>query len=83
MPYPENIPSITAMLNQRLEYAHHTCDVMRETIILLKFIVITMINKFAECYKTLVDCFFDVGQFQNRDNVRTEKPFGPFAKLLD
>jgi len=46
-------------------------------------VVITMINKFAECYKTLVDCFFDVGQFQNRDNIRTEKPFGPFAKLLD
>jgi hypothetical protein len=39
--------------------------------------------RFVECYKTLVDCFFDWGQFAKDDTSTTEKPLGPFTKLLD
>lgn len=39
--------------------------------------------KFVECYKTLVDCLFDFGQYAKSDSLTTEKPHGPFAKLLD
>lgn len=42
-----------------------------------------MSTRFVECYKTLVDCFFDFGQFATSDTRISEKPFSPFAKLLD
>jgi hypothetical protein len=39
--------------------------------------------KLVECYKTLVDCIFDWGQFAKFDTVNSEKPESPFTKLLD
>jgi hypothetical protein len=39
--------------------------------------------RFVECYKTLVDCLFDWGQFASSDNTDSEKPLSPFTKLLD
>ena len=46
-------------------------------------ILIDMSTRFVECYKTLVDCFFDFGQFAKADTITSEKPFSPYAKLLD
>lgn len=37
----------------------------------------------VQCFKTLIDCFFDFGQFGSADNASTRKPFSPFAKMLD
>jgi hypothetical protein len=37
----------------------------------------------VECYKTLVDCFFDFGQWAVTDNIASEKPFSPYTKLID
>jgi len=45
--------------------------------------LIDMSVKFIECYKTLVDCFFDFGQSSKSDSITSEKPYSPFAKLLD
>ena len=39
--------------------------------------------KFVECFKVLVDCLFDFGQFAVDDSLTTTKPYGPFAKVLD
>jgi len=39
--------------------------------------------KMVECYKTIVDCIFDWGQFASADTVDSEKPNSPFTKLLD
>mmetsp|Transcript_18062 Transcript_18062/g.30812 ORF Transcript_18062/g.30812 Transcript_18062/m.30812 type:complete len:90 (-) Transcript_18062:354-623(-) len=38
---------------------------------------------FIECYKVLVDCFNDFGQFYLGDTETTEKPFSPYAKIFD
>ena len=46
-------------------------------------ILIDMSTRFVECYKTVVDCFFDFGQFAKADTITSEKPFSPYAKLLD
>lgn len=39
--------------------------------------------KFIECFKVLVDCLFDFGQFAVFDQLATTKPYGPFSKVLD
>ena len=39
--------------------------------------------KFIECFKVLVDCLLDFGQFAVGDSLATTKPYGPFAKVLD
>lgn len=39
--------------------------------------------KFVECYKTLVDCLLDFGQYASMDTETSEKPHGPFKKALD
>jgi len=46
-------------------------------------IAIDMSSKFAECYKTLINCFFDWGQFAKGDNINSNKPFSPYEKLID
>lgn len=40
---------------------------------------------FINCYKILVGYLFDFGQYSilSSDTINTEKPYGPFAKLLD
>lgn len=42
-----------------------------------------MAVRMVQCFKTLIDCFFDFGQFGSADNASTRKPFSPFAKMLD
>lgn len=39
----------------------------------------------VDCYKILVGYLFDFGQYSilSSDTINTEKPYGPFAKLLD
>lgn len=37
----------------------------------------------VECYKTLIDCFFDFGQWATTDTITTEKPFSPYTKFID
>ena len=45
---------------------------------------ITQDMSLVECYKNLVDCFWDFGQFAYNDNAEnTDKPFGPFSKIVD
>lgn len=39
--------------------------------------------RFVECFKVLVSCLFDFGQFAVDDSLTTTKPYGPFAKVLD
>jgi hypothetical protein len=47
-----------------------------------KFLV-DMSVRVIECYKVMVDSFFDFGQWSSSDNYSSEKPYSPFAKLLD
>jgi len=46
---------------------------------------ILILNKLrlVECYKTLVDCIYDWGQFATEDNPLSEKPLSPFSKIID
>ena len=46
-------------------------------------LTLSMTTAFVECYKTLVECLFDYGQFVMNDNAQTEKLFSPFAKIFD
>lgn len=39
--------------------------------------------RIIECYKTLVDCIFDFGQFAAKDTQDSEKSISPFTKLID
>ena len=38
---------------------------------------------FIECYKVLIDCFTDFGQYYATDNIYTTKLFSPYAKIFD
>mmetsp|Transcript_7634 Transcript_7634/g.11848 ORF Transcript_7634/g.11848 Transcript_7634/m.11848 type:complete len:171 (-) Transcript_7634:35-547(-) len=38
---------------------------------------------FLECYKILIECLNDCGQFSEDDTSTTEKPISPFAKIFD
>ena len=45
---------------------------------------IDMTLQMIECFKTVVDCFFDFGQYSSGDtSTNTKKPYSPFAKILD
>lgn len=46
-------------------------------------VIIKNTLQLVECYKTLVDCFLDWGQFASGDTTDSEKPQSPFTKLLD
>ena len=46
-------------------------------------VLIDLTIRMVECYKTLIDCFFDFGQSASNDNVDSQKPYGPFAKIFD
>lgn len=46
-------------------------------------LLIDMSLRLIQCSKTLIDSFFDFGQWAKTDNFRTQKPYSPFAKLLD
>ena len=39
--------------------------------------------QFVQCYKTLVNCLNDFGQWFSSDTTTTEKPFSPYAKWFD
>ena len=42
-----------------------------------------MSNRYVECYKTLVNCFNDFGQWAANDTFLSEKPFSPWEKVID
>lgn len=39
--------------------------------------------QFVQCYKVLVNCLNDFGQWFASDTTTTEKPFSPYAKWFD
>ena len=46
--------------------------------------LVDMSLRMIECYKTLVDCFFDFGQWSTNDSPSTvSKPWSPFSRILD
>ena len=46
-------------------------------------LLIDMSLRLIQCSKTLIESFLDFGQWSKTDNYKTQKPFSPFAKLLD
>ena len=42
-------------------------------------------QRFGECYKVLIDCILDFGQFPEGDRTEKglDKPFSPFAQFFD
>ena len=46
-------------------------------------VLIDLTIRMVECYKTLIDCFFDFGQNAENDISTSQKPYGPFAKIFD
>jgi len=47
-------------------------------------LLVDTVARYVECSKTLVDCFYDFGQFTAKsDSATTKKPYSPYAKLLD
>jgi hypothetical protein len=43
----------------------------------------TLELKFIQCFKKLIDCFDDFGQFYMNDYPTSQKPISPYAKLFD
>ena len=48
-----------------------------------QFIVQLFKLAFIQCYKVIIDCFFDFGQWSINDNFDSQKPFSPYTKIVD
>ena len=48
-------------------------------------LTVDVTQRFGECYKVLIDCFMDFGQFPEGDRTEKglDKPFSPFAQFFD